>query len=176
MRKHVEELVATGAAAGRGRGGRFSVGALNITTDRDDVAGVRRTNFTVVRLRRDILRRSNVGALMTLHSQSLERPGEASAAFGLESSFALLDDVTAAAFFSRAETPGLGGGKNSYGASFGFTPDLYGFKVEHQFIDDNFNPEVGFVRRDKHPPDERVRTCESSTRESSYDSSSVVCG
>ena len=26
MRKHVEESVATGAAAGRGRGGRFSAG------------------------------------------------------------------------------------------------------------------------------------------------------
>ena len=27
MRKHVEESVATGVAAGRGRGGRFSAGA-----------------------------------------------------------------------------------------------------------------------------------------------------
>ena len=30
MRKHVEESVATGAAAGRGRGGRFSVGRKRV--------------------------------------------------------------------------------------------------------------------------------------------------
>ena len=137
-----------GGARLTGKVGRLSLDALNITTDRDEGAGVPRTNFTVLRVRRDILRRSNVGALFTLRSQSLVQPGEPSAAIGLDSSFTLLDNIKAATFYSRSETPGLGGGKSSYGASFGVNPDRYGFDVEHLFIDDDFNPEVGFVRRD----------------------------
>ena len=137
-----------GGARLTGKVGRFSIGALNITTDQDEVSAVPRTNISVLRLRRDILRRSNVGALVTLRSQSLVRPGESSVAYGFDSSFALLDDIDVASFYSRAETPGLGGGKSSYGASFGFNPDLYGFYAEHLFIDDDFDPEVGFVRRD----------------------------
>ncbi len=137
-----------GGARVTGKLGRFSVGALNITTDKEAVTKSPQTNFTALRVRRDILRRSVIGAMFTNRSQSLVRPGEASRAYGVDTGFNLFDNVDLAGFFSRADTPGLGGGKNSYGANFGFTPDKYGFTIKHLFIDDDFNPEVGFVRRD----------------------------
>jgi hypothetical protein len=130
-----------------GKVGRFSMGALNITTDEEAVSRSPRTNFTVLRMKRDVLRRSAVGGTFTNRSQSLIRPGEASQAYGLDAGFRLFDDVEAAGFFSRAETPGAAG-KSSYGANFGYTPDAFGLTVKHLFIDDSFNPEVGFVRRD----------------------------
>ena len=48
-----------------GKIGPFDVGALNIQTDDETISGAEATNFTVVRLKRDILRRSSVGAIFT---------------------------------------------------------------------------------------------------------------
>ena len=54
-------VVAGGRLAGTV--GKFGVGALNIQTDDKLSAGAVATNFSIVRLKRDILRRSNVGFL-----------------------------------------------------------------------------------------------------------------
>ena len=59
-------------AGGRvaGRAGKYSIGLLSIQTEDVDAVGtatghVPSTNFSVVRLRRDVLRRSNVGMIFT---------------------------------------------------------------------------------------------------------------
>ena len=59
-------------AGGRltGRVGRLSIGALTIQTDEEPVSQAATTNFTVVRLRQDILRRSSVGLMYTGRSAS----------------------------------------------------------------------------------------------------------
>ena len=59
-----------------GKVGRFSVGALNMQTDDAPDANALATNFTVVRVKRDILRRSRIGAIFTRRSVSLDRNGE----------------------------------------------------------------------------------------------------
>ncbi len=63
------------AGGGRltGRVGRFNVGVLNIQSDDDAVSGSSATNFSVVRVKRDFLRRSSIGALVT--GRSMERAG-----------------------------------------------------------------------------------------------------
>src|SRR6185436_18481538 len=52
-------------AGGRttGRVGRYSLGLVDMQTAND--RGIRSTNFSVVRLKRDFLRRSNIGVLLT---------------------------------------------------------------------------------------------------------------
>lgn len=64
-------------AGGRlnGKAGPWSVGALNMETDADAAAGVAKTNFSVLRLRRDVLRRSSVGGIFTNRSVSTVAPG-----------------------------------------------------------------------------------------------------
>jgi pimeloyl-ACP methyl ester carboxylesterase len=72
-------------AGGRltGRIGKFSVGVLNIQTADAPSAGARATNFSVMRVRRDLLRRSSIGALFT--SRSVSRLGTGSnEAYGVE--------------------------------------------------------------------------------------------
>ena len=58
-----------------GKVGSYGVGAMNIETRDDDVSRTPRTNFTVLRLKRDILRRSTIGAIVTNRSQSTVMPG-----------------------------------------------------------------------------------------------------
>ena len=63
-----------------GRAGKYSVGVLNIQTgDEEERAGAPATNFSVVRLKRDVLRRSSIGLLVTNRSESRHRHRRATA-------------------------------------------------------------------------------------------------
>ena len=130
-----------------GKVGGFSVGALNIQTD--DVAGTSAasTNFTVVRLKRDILRRSRIGGIFTGRSVSTEGDGS-NAAFGLDAAFSFYDNVNLNGYYARTRTPGLEGDDESYQAAFTYNGDRYALGVDHLLVGDNFNPEIGFLRRD----------------------------
>ena len=59
-------------AGGRltGKVGAFGVGVMNIQAGDEEVSRTPSTNFTVVRLKRDILRRSTIGAMFTNRNES----------------------------------------------------------------------------------------------------------
>ena len=46
-----------------GRVGKFSVGVLNIESDEVPASGTPSTDFSVVRVKRDVFRRSSIGAI-----------------------------------------------------------------------------------------------------------------
>ena len=130
-----------------GKAGDFSVGAINIRTGDAPGAGAAATNFSVLRVKRDILRRSRVGALYTNRSVSLKGDG-ANQAYGADASFSFHDNVNLYGYYARTNTPGLEGDDESYQAAFSYEGDLYGLLVDHLLVGGNFNPEVGFMRRE----------------------------
>ena len=130
-----------------GKIGAFDVGLLNIQADEDAAAAADMTNFTVVRLKRDILRRSSIGGLFTNRSVSLLGDGS-SQAYGADATFSFYENVSFLAYAARTQTPGNDGKDLSYQGRFNYAGDLYGFQGEHLVVEDNFIPEVGFLRRD----------------------------
>ncbi len=136
-------------AGGRitGKVGQFSIGALNIQTQGAPNATAMATNFTVVRVKRDILRRSRIGGIFTGRSVSTVGDGS-NEVFGLDAAFSFYDNVNFNGYYARTRTPGLDGDDASYQAAFTYTGDLYGFQIDHLRVGDHFNPEVGFLRRD----------------------------
>ena len=64
-------------AGGRvtGKAGKFTFGALNVQTGDDDAARIESANFTVVRAKRDILRRSSIGGMFTHRTATPGRSG-----------------------------------------------------------------------------------------------------
>jgi len=130
-----------------GKVGELNVGAINIATGSEAVSATPQTNFTVLRVKQDILRRSNVGAMFTNRSQSVTAPGSART-YGVDAAFAVLTDMTFGGFYARTETPGLRSDDASYFGRFEWAGDRYGARAEYLVVGDNFNPEVGFVRRD----------------------------
>ena len=137
-----------------GKVGDFDVGALNIQTREQRLSGseglaAESTNFTVVRLKRDILRRSAVGALFTNRSVSVagEEPG-ANRVFGADATLAFYDNVSVVGYFARTQTPGFESRDKSYQGQLIYAGDRYGLTAEHLVVEDNFIPEVGFLRRD----------------------------
>ena len=130
-----------------GKIGQFSVGALSITTDDEMVSDRESTNFTVARIKRDILRRSTIGGIFTNRTVSLSGEGQ-SRTYGADATFAFYDNVQMLGYYARTETPDLVGKDTSYQARFGYGADRYGMQVDHLLVEDNFSPEVGFLRRD----------------------------
>ncbi len=136
-------------AGGRltGRLDRYSFGVLNIQTADQPISQLRSTNFSVVRLKRDILRRSSVGVLVTGRSVGVAGTGR-NTAYGLDGNFGFFDNLTMTTYWARTSTPGLSGKAASYRAQLDYAGDRYGAQIDHLAVGDHFNPEIGFVRRD----------------------------
>ena len=141
------EVPILGGGRVTGKVGAFSIGALNIQTDDAAEAAAVATNFTVVRLKRDILRRSRVGMIFTERSVSTVGDGS-NEAYGLDAAFSFYDNVNFSGYYARTRSPDLVGDDTSYQAAFNYTGDLYAVQVDHLLVGDHFNPEIGFLRRD----------------------------
>ncbi len=129
-----------------GKIGAFDVGALNIQTGNEAVSGALDTNFTVLRVKRDILRRSSVGGLVTNRSLSLSGDGS-NQVYGADAVFSFFDSVNLLGYYARTRTTGVSGRDTSYQARFDYGADRYGLEVDHLLVEDDFRPEVGFLRR-----------------------------
>ena len=130
-----------------GRVGTFGVGVLSIQTDDVPKAGAVATNFTVVRLRRDVLRRSSVGALFTRRSVATRGPGSGGTV-GLDGTFAFYDNLSINTYWAQTRTAGLGPDDDSYRGQLDYNGDRYGLQLERLVVGTDFNPEVGFLPRD----------------------------
>jgi hypothetical protein len=138
-------------AGGRltGRAGRYSIGAINIQSADEDQSGALATNFTVARVKRDILSRSSVGAIVTNRSVSSIGAGR-NLAYGLDGSFVFFKNLQINTYWARTEDDRplrAGGNDTSYRAQLDYNGDRYGLQIERLGIGDSFNPEVGFVKR-----------------------------
>ena len=129
-----------------GKIGAFDVGALNIQTGNEGVSGALDTNFTVLRVKRDILRRSSVGGLVTNRSLALSGDGS-NQAYGADATFSFFDSVNLLGYYAKTRTTGATDRDASYQARFDYGADRYGLEVDHLLVEGNFRPEVGFLRR-----------------------------
>ncbi len=132
-----------------GKVGKVTLGLMNVQSaaggTRD--APIAATNFTVMRVKRDFLRRSSVGALYTRRSISTLGHG-AGETFGLDAALGLYDHVTVNTYVAKTRTPGLSGDDTSYRFRFDYASDRYGLVFERLTVGDHFNPDMGYVERD----------------------------
>ncbi len=137
-----------------GRAGPFQIGALDIQTR--GVAGnplIPATNFSVLRVRRDILRRSDIGVIGTYRNTSLTPSARSNGVFGADANFAFFRNVNLNAFYLTSRTPlqsggTTGGDRSSYRGNFEYLGDSYGLSFEHLYVGEGFQPELGFLKRE----------------------------
>jgi TolB-like protein len=130
-----------------GRVGAFSLGVMNIQTGDATESGAPATNFSVVRVKRNILRRSSIGALFTARSVSTRDPTGSNEAYGVDGTFAFFDVLTINGYWAETRTPELDGDAVSYRTQLDYNGDRYGLQLERLVVGKDFNPEVGFLRR-----------------------------
>ena len=134
-------------AGGRltGKAGPYSIGVLNVQTEQAGRAAA--TNFSVARVKRDILRRSAVGALFTGRSVSLDGSGS-NQVFGVDGLFSFYDNLNVTSYLAQSRLPGVAADDAmSYQAKLDYRGDRWGFLAERLGVGADFRPEVGFVRR-----------------------------
>jgi hypothetical protein len=141
-----QEVPVIGGARVTGRTGHYTIGALDIETGDKPAASAVRTNFSAVRIKRDVLRRSNIGLIATRRSIGASGAGSNSV-LGLDANLFLLTNVTAGAYYARSETSGVDGGTASYRATFEYAGDRYGVSAEHLMVGERFDAQTGYVRR-----------------------------
>ncbi len=135
-------------AGGRltGKAGPYSIGVLNVQTEQAGDAAA--TSFSVARVKRDILRRSAVGALFTGRSVSLDGVGS-NEVYGVDGLFSFYDNLNVTTWLAESRLPGVSGDDaTSYQAKLDYRGDRWGFLAERLGVGADFRPEVGFVRRD----------------------------
>ena len=148
------EIPIWGGGRMTGRVGRFTLGLLNMQTREEPeeqvpLTQVRTptTNFSVVRVKRDVLRRSSIGAIVTNRSIAQNGIG-ANQTFGVDAGFAFYTNLYLNAYWAKTRTESLQGQDTSYRGQLDYIGDRYGVQVDRMVVGDNFNPEMGFVRRD----------------------------
>jgi Domain of unknown function (DUF5916) len=129
-----------------GRIGKYQVGLVNMQTRDDEASGAEATNFSVVRVRRDLLRRSSIGVMATSRSEAQARPGS-NQFYGVDGTFAFFNNLLFNTYWAETRSEGAGARNASYRAQMDYGGDRYGVQLEHLTIDPNFNPESGFLRR-----------------------------
>ncbi len=130
-----------GGARFTGRAGPYGVGFLSIQTD--EFEEFPSTNFTVARIQRDILGNSDVAGIFI----NKQGGGGYNRTYGVDSRLQFFRNLEIASFFLKTDTPGLSGEDTSASAFVGWADHRYDIQAEYLSIEDNFNPEVGFVPR-----------------------------
>ena len=124
-----------------GRAGPYRLGFLSIQSDEfEEIAS---TNFTVARVRRDILGNSDVGGIFI----NKQGGSEHNRTYGIDGHFQFFSHLEMASFFLKTDTPELPDEDTASSFFVGWADHRYDIQGEYLSIEENFNPEVGFVRR-----------------------------
>lgn len=140
-------------AGGRltGNLGPWRFGGLNIQTAESVDANAASTNFSVLRVSRDIFQRSRVGVIATrrdpIASSAIGAAAGNNLAYGIDTSLIPSDNVTIAGYVAKTDSPDRRGDDLSYRGRLEWSADRYGLQAEHLAVEPNFNPEIGFLRR-----------------------------
>jgi hypothetical protein len=135
-----------------GKIGPYNIGFLHVQTRKLGQAstglGIPRQQFTVLRVKRDILKRSYIGAILvnrqgatTVGGSSYNRVG------GADAEFNVTDHYKLKAFWMGSATPGVRSIAGSTRIESIFENDLYRFITVYEDVGAKFNPEVGFIER-----------------------------
>ena len=137
------------AAGGRllGRVGPYTVGLISVRTKESVAARAPSTTFSVVRIRRDVLRRSAIGIIATDRAPSEGGPAGSNQVLGVDTTLALFRDVVVNAYYARSRTPVSSADDSSYRGQLRYNGDRYGAEADHVKVGPGFNPEVGFLAR-----------------------------
>ena len=130
-----------------GRSGPYRVGFLQMRTDDLPAARAVATDYSVVRVQREFLRRSRIGVIGTRRAPATGGADSRNYAYGADAVLQFYDNIQMTEYIAKTNSVGRTGDDTSYRSRFNWNPDRWGVDIEHMYAGKNFNPEVGFVRR-----------------------------
>ena len=136
-----------------GKTGRTSIGALNVLTndaqfsDLGGIATLPKSNYSVVRVKQDVLSRSNIGAIYV--NKMTDSPGKNAynRAAGIDFSFSPSASLNFQGFAARTWDSAIGDADDARFARAVYQGDVFSSQVSFLDVEENFVPDVGFVNR-----------------------------
>ena len=136
-------IIAGGRITGRTHG--FTVGILNMQTEAVPSEDIPAGNYSVLRMKRDVLSRSTVGAFMT--NREIGGNSDFSRVFGVDGSFVFYNYLTIEGFLAKsAELENVKDNRVAKASAI-WDSDLLTAGMEYLEIGPNFRNDVGFIRR-----------------------------
>ena len=135
-----------------GKIGPYNIGLLQVQTRKlgqvSTGLAIPRQQFSVLRVKRDILKRSYVGAILVNRQGATAAGGNSyNRVGGADAEFNLTDHYRLKAFWMGSATPGVRSSAGSSRIESIFENDLYRFITVYEDVGAKFNPEVGFIER-----------------------------
>jgi hypothetical protein len=125
-----------------GTAGSYRLGFLSMQTDRFEETPS--TNFSVARVRRDILLNSDIGAIFINKQVGSE---EFNRTYGVDTNLNFFSYLDIASYLLKTDTSGIQGQDAAGNVGVNWNDRLLEIKADYVSIQDNFNPEVGFAPR-----------------------------
>ena len=124
-----------------------TIGLLNMQTD--EAGGAAGNNVGVARLRQDLPNRSSIGALFVNRQATgdLAANNDLNRTYAVDGRLGFGQNGTITGFAAKTETPGLIDEDHAWDTAVDYNAQAWRLRLGYMEMGDNFNPEVGFVRR-----------------------------
>lgn len=137
-----------------GRVGSFSVGILNIQTQKlEDLDSLGQTftvsgpnNYSVARVLREFPNRTHIGTIAAARVNA-DSSDDYNVTLGLDGRLGIGDAVSLDGYVATSMTPGINGGTHAVNLSSSYATRNWSGGAAFRQVGDGFNPEVGFLER-----------------------------
>jgi len=109
-------------------------------------------NYVVARVNQELSNRSSIGALIVSRDGdgSLSAPGEKdeNQTYAIDGRWGVGDNLIFEGWLAKTSTPGLNDDDHAFALKMNYDSAKWSSRVEFTEVTEDFNPEVGFLRRD----------------------------
>jgi hypothetical protein len=134
-------IIGGGRVSGQVAG--YNVGFLAMKTEQAQTTPS--NNYLVGRVRRNLLRNSWLGTLVTSRDSTVS--GDYNRVYGADAHFQFFERLEFDSYILRSDTPGKAGLNQARRFQTGWKDDEISIIAEYNAVQPNFTPDVGFVRR-----------------------------
>ncbi|MHB1223342.1 MAG: carbohydrate binding family 9 domain-containing protein [Gemmatimonadaceae bacterium] len=138
------EIPIVGGARLTGRAAGMTIGLLDIQTG--DARGVPATNYSVLRLRRNLFEGSDVGVI-AMNKQSTRSGGDYNRVLGVDANFRFLGSIDWNSYVLGTDTPGIESGQYAWRSTLNREGNFLHVKGGAMQLGEGFNDEMGYYRR-----------------------------
>jgi len=136
-----------------GKSGSYGLGLMSIFTDRtsyinedDEDVYIPQSNYTVARVKHDLFEQSYIGVI-ALNKESLE-DASYNRTFGIDANIYLTNNFQFSGMVAKTSSPDMEGNDFAYYGDLLYQDDFFNAMLSQNSIEENFNPEMGFVPRE----------------------------
>jgi len=127
-----------------GRVGKgFEIGLLNI--QQREFETINATNFTVGRLRKNIMANSDIGVMIT--NKEVQGSSQYNRAYGADANFRFGRYTNVNSYIAKTSTPGTTSRDLAGRIGASYINDVWNFRASYTAVQENFNDEMGYVPR-----------------------------